>query len=189
MPSSPAALQGRYYGAPSGPAGSSSRAVSSSVPGRPSRASSRTRTRSSIYSPELPTHPHRQRLSLRSPSIRGASENPGQRNHLNDGDDDDLVDDFAGDNADALNEVILAIDMKENGNLGCAYYIAADEILFLLEDVPMASIEIVETVILHATPTTILIPSRTSQAVVDMLAKGAHSLDEHGRHGKMWTYL
>ena len=37
--------------------------------------------------------------------------------------------------ADALNEIIMAIDMRDRGTLGCAYYIAREEKLFLVEDI------------------------------------------------------
>ncbi|ORY66344.1 muts domain V-domain-containing protein [Pseudomassariella vexata] len=140
--------------------------------GPPSRATPRTASRSSIYSPQLPAHPQRSRLSLRPSSFRGSSANPSQRN-----DDGDEADDPFPEDADALSEVIMALDMKANGNLGCAYYIAADEILLLLEDVAMARAEVIETLLLHARPTTVLTPSRTSETLADLLAKCAHDVD------------
>lgn len=92
---------------------------------------------------------------------------------------------MAGDplDADALGEVIMAIDLSKAGHLGCAYYIAAEEKLFLLEDVPMAGAEIVETLLLHAKPTTVLTPSRTSLMLLDILRKGAAcgDRDDHDR--------
>ncbi|KAI0125765.1 muts domain V-domain-containing protein [Xylariales sp. AK1849] len=136
-------------------------------------ASSRAVSRSSVYSPQLPAHPQRQRLSLRPSSHRRLSATPLQSLE----EEEDLADDpFAAD-ADALNEVIMAIDMKDNGKLGCAYYIVADETLFLLEDVAMAGVEIVETLLLYAKPTTIVTPARTSQVLTDLIAKGAQGAD------------
>ncbi|XXG99069.1 hypothetical protein Hte_005403 [Hypoxylon texense] len=71
----------------------------------------------------------------------------------------------------------MAIDMKDNGNLGCAYYIAADETLFLLEDVAMSGIDLVETLVLHVNPTTVLISARASETLATYLAKGAQGVD------------
>jgi len=33
----------------------------------------------------------------------------------------------ADEDADALGEVVMAVDMSKNGTLGCAYYVAQDE--------------------------------------------------------------
>jgi DNA mismatch repair protein MSH5 len=171
--------------------GASSRSTVSSSPAIPGSAarsllhsSPIALSRSSIYSPQLPAHPNRQRLSLRSPSLQRASATAIQRNNADDEDDGLAEDHVPGADADALHEVIMAIDIKDNGNLGCAYYIAAGEILYLLEDIAVAGNEILETLLLHAKPTTILVPTRTSQAVTDLLAKGAHGVDEDDHRRK-----
>lgn len=75
--------------------------------------------------------------------------------------------------SDALNEVIVALDMKQNGDLGCAYYIAVEEVLYLLEDVAMAGVELIETLLLHTQPTTILLSSRAPEALVQALERNA----------------
>lgn len=167
------------HGASSRPAVSSSPAIPGSAARPVPHSSPIALSQSSMFSPQLPAHPNRQRLSLRSPSLRGVSATPDQRNNA-----DDEEDGHPGVDADALHEVIMAIDIKDNGNLGCAYYIAAEEILYLLEDVAVAGFEIVETLLLHAKPTTILIPSRTSQAMKELLAKGAHDVDGDDHHGE-----
>ncbi|KAI1763423.1 muts domain V-domain-containing protein [Hypoxylon sp. FL1150] len=144
----------------------------------PSRASSRaTATQSHPSSPQLPplpSLPQRQRLSFRLPSSRASSVNsirrPDNWNPL-------TGDALPTEDADALGEIIMAVDMKDNGNLGCAYYIAADETLFLLDDVAMSGIDLVETLLLHASPTTVLISARASEALASYLAKGAQGLD------------
>jgi hypothetical protein len=164
----------------------------SSGPTTSSRSSIR-----SIYSPQLPAlpsdlqgqRPQRRRLSLRPPSSRGASTTPVQRHSDEDEDDDPENDCHADDDADALSEDIMAIDMKNNGNLGCAYYIAADEALFLLEDVAMAGVEIVETLLLHVKPTTILTPGRTSQVLMDVLERDAQGIDRDDQHSKSFILL
>lgn len=87
------------------------------------------------------------------------------------------------DDADALNEIIMAIDMKNNGNLGCAYYITAQETLYLLEDVAMAGIDLVETLLLHANPTTVLISARAPDNLAGHLERGAQGVD--GNRGEL----
>lgn len=77
------------------------------------------------------------------------------------------------DEPDTMNEVIMAIDMKDNGTVGCAYYVAIDEALFLQEDIPLAGIELVETLLLHAEPTTVLISIRSPDSLVRFIEAGA----------------
>lgn len=79
--------------------------------------------------------------------------------------------------ADALNEVIMAVNMKNNGDLGCAYYVAAEEVLYLLEDVAMAGTDLVETLLLHAHPTTILLSARAPEVLVQFLERGSGGVD------------
>ncbi|KAI1104166.1 muts domain V-domain-containing protein [Jackrogersella minutella] len=144
-----------------------------------SRNSSRTNLRTSAQpypsSPQLPPHPERQRLSLRPPSSQASSINS---RHPPEDDDDSHADDvLSNEDADALGEIIMAIDMKDNGNLGCAYYIAIDEALFLLEDVAMSGIDLVETLLLHVNPTTVLISARASETLANFLAKRTQGID------------
>lgn len=84
---------------------------------------------------------------------------------------------LTNEDADALSEIILAVDMKENGNLGCAYYIAIDETLFLLEDVAMSGMDLVETLLFHVNPTTVLISARAPEKLADYLARRAQGVD------------
>lgn len=51
---------------------------------------------------------------------------------------DEAVDD------DSLNEVIMAINMRDRGTVGCAYYVAAEEKLYFMEDIHLGGPEIVE---------------------------------------------
>lgn len=67
----------------------------------------------------------------------------------------------------------MAIDMKENGTIGCAYYVALDEALFLLQDIPLAGIELVEMLILHVEPTTVLVSIRGPDVLIEFLEAGA----------------
>lgn len=85
-----------------------------------------------------------------------------------------------------MNEVIMAIDMRDHGpqgsTLGCAFYIVLEEALYLLEDVAMAGVDLVETLLLHAQPTTVLISARAPEPLTQFLASG--SQDINGNRGK-----
>lgn len=74
--------------------------------------------------------------------------------------------------------------MKDNGNIGSAYYVARDEALFLQEDVPMAGIDFVETLLLRVEPTTVLISLRSPDGLVEFLESGAQDFEGH-REGKL----
>lgn len=56
--------------------------------------------------------------------------------------DDEIVE---REDNDSLNEVIMAVDLKDRGTVGCCYYIAKEEKLCLMEDVKSGGIEIVDT--------------------------------------------
>ncbi|KAJ6121588.1 hypothetical protein N7512_004053 [Penicillium capsulatum] len=61
---------------------------------------------------------------------------------------------------DDFGHVIAAVDMKEYGTVGCAYYSAEEEKLHLLGDSRLGGMEIIEALILQIKPTVILVPPR-----------------------------
>ena len=46
--------------------------------------------------------------------------------------------------ADALNEVIMAVDVRDRGTVGCSYYVARDEKLYFMEDVKLGGVDVVD---------------------------------------------
>lgn len=48
------------------------------------------------------------------------------------------------DDDDAINEIVMAFDIKERGTVGCAYYVAAEAKLYFMEDVKLGGADIVE---------------------------------------------
>ncbi|KAI1130465.1 muts domain V-domain-containing protein [Nemania abortiva] len=80
-----------------------------------------------------------------------------------------------------MNDIILAIDMRDRGprgsTLGCAYYVALDEALYLLEDVAMAGVDLVETLLLHVQPTTVLISTRAPEPLTQFLSRGSQDIN------------
>ncbi len=51
--------------------------------------------------------------------------------------------------ADLLNEVIMAVDMRDRGNVGFCYYVAKDQQIALLSDVQGGGLEIIDTCTMH----------------------------------------
>ncbi|RAL65195.1 hypothetical protein DID88_001301 [Monilinia fructigena] len=54
---------------------------------------------------------------------------------------------------DSMNEIVMAIELKERGTIGCAYYIAREEKLCMMADISMAGLDIIDTLKIHAEPT------------------------------------
>ena len=86
---------------------------------------------------------------------------------------------------DSLDEVIMAVDLRDRGTVGCCYYVAREEKLYLMEDVKHGGLEVVDSCIfssqihswlrylmdqriivkLHILPTIILLSSRIDESV------------------------
>lgn len=86
--------------------------------------------------------------------------------------------------SDALNEIIMAVEMKERSSVGCAYYVAREETLFLMEDIKMAGLDIVDTLKLHVQPTVVLISTRCEEKLEEHLAKEARGIDRGDKASK-----
>ena len=134
--------------------------VASDTPG------SRSSARSSPY--PLPSRP-----SLVT-SSRSNREDYDHHQLLSDGvQNSSLVEEL-----DAANEIIMAIEMKDNGTVGCAYYVALDEAVFIQEDIAQADIEFVETLLLNVQPTTLFVSHRSPPRLVEYLERSAHSFND-----------
>ena len=46
---------------------------------------------------------------------------------------------------DALNEVVMAVDLRDRGTVGCCYYVATEEKLYFMEDVKHGGFDIIDT--------------------------------------------
>jgi len=79
--------------------------------------------------------------------------------------------------SDAMNEIIMAVDMKDRGTVGCAYYVVREEKLYLMEDIKMAGLEIIDTLKLHAQPTVVLISTRSDEKLEEHLNREARRID------------
>lgn len=90
---------------------------------------------------------------------------------------------------DTLGEIIMAIDMDKDDKVGCAYYIALDETLYLEEDVAMGGLEAAETLVLRVQPTTIIVPNRAPGPLIELLERDAHRLDKGESSGENGSYI
>jgi len=92
-------------------------------------------------SPALPQLPRQNRVSPRPNSSHASSAYRDQdviRAPIRESD----AEIEAREDSDAMNEVIMAVEMRDRGTIGCAYYIAREEKLCLMEDIKMAGLDI-----------------------------------------------
>lgn len=82
---------------------------------------------------------------------------------------------------DSMNEVVMAVDLRDRGTVGCTYYVAREQKLYMTEDVRVGGIEVIsmcmapfpastnsadpESVKLHAQPTVILLSTKVDESV------------------------
>ncbi|KAL8690026.1 MAG: hypothetical protein Q9218_004440, partial [Villophora microphyllina] len=91
-----------------------------------------------------------QRASSVTPSVRFDSQSPnlplqnaGQHGTETAPERDADIDEREED--DSLNEVIMAVDLRDRGTVGCAYYVAREEKLFMLDDMRLGGVEVIQT--------------------------------------------
>lgn len=87
-----------------------------------------------------------------------------------------------------MNEVIMAIDMRGSGTIGCAYYVAREETLFLMQDIKSGDMDLIETLKLHIEPSTVVISSRADEKLEQYLSKDARGI-EKGEEGSKCSVL
>ncbi|KAJ5987399.1 hypothetical protein N7451_011764 [Penicillium sp. IBT 35674x] len=79
---------------------------------------------------------------------------------------------------DDLGHVIVAIDIKDYGTVGCAYYSAEHEKMYLLGDSRSGGMETIDTLIAQIKPTVILIPPRVDLSTIQGQSQSlAHEYD------------
>ncbi|KAI4115013.1 MAG: hypothetical protein LQ345_004311 [Seirophora villosa] len=94
---------------------------------------------------------------------------------------------------DSLNEVIMAVDLRDRGTIGCAYYVAREEKIYMMEDIRFGGTQFIETLKLHAQPTVVLLSARVDEGVDAFLepSRGSKDLnyDHRGADGFAPSYL
>ena len=83
----------------------------------------------------------------------------------------------------------MAIDMKERGTIGCAYYVTREERLYLLEDIKTAGMEVIDTLKIHAQPTVVLISTRSDERLEMHLSREARGIDRGDLASEFILYL
>lgn len=83
--------------------------------------------------------------------------------------------------------VILALDLRDNGGFGSAYYTSVDDSLFVQQDTS-GGMELVELLVLHVQPTVVLVPNRASDELVSYLEKSAPGINGSS-HGELSVFL
>jgi DNA mismatch repair protein MSH5 len=78
---------------------------------------------------------------------------------------------------DSVNEIMMAVDIKKGGTVGCAYYTAREETLYLMQDLPSGDLAIVDTLKLHIQPTTVIISTRADEELEKHLSKDARAIE------------
>ncbi|MCJ1431366.1 MutS protein msh5 [Xylographa pallens] len=76
---------------------------------------------------------------------------------------------FEREEDDALNEIVLALELRSRDTVGCSYYVAREEKLYLMGDMKIGGLEIVESLKLYVNPTIVLISARIDERVHDLL--------------------
>jgi DNA mismatch repair protein MSH5 len=84
--------------------------------------------------------------SLQSRESPESSQNPGSRQPQDQETASALTHDHNADEdeTDEHNEIVMAVDVKTPGTVGCCYYAACDEKLFLMEDLKLGGVDAVE---------------------------------------------
>ncbi|PQE06508.1 dna mismatch repair msh5 protein [Rutstroemia sp. NJR-2017a WRK4] len=127
-------------------------------------------------SPTLPALSRKERVSFKPVSSHVGSGLAIQN------EDDGILQENENDiqireNMDSMNEVIMALNLKDRGSVGCAYYVAREEKLCLMADISMGGLDIVDMLKVHAEPTTILVSTRCDETLEDHLGKDAKGID------------
>ncbi|KAF5644838.1 DNA mismatch repair MSH5 [Fusarium tjaetaba] len=79
-------------------------------------------------------------------------------------------------------EVVMAIDLRDNCTIGCAYFSTTDGILHVSEDIATASLDIAEQFLIHIQPTSLLVSARAPASFRDQLEKitASEGIEEDG---------
>ena len=85
---------------------------------------------------------------------------------------DDHVDDCAV--AVEMEGIDMALELKVNGTIGCAYFETASSTLYIYEDMRNANLEIISSVLFQIQPTCVFVPSRSPDELMVLLDRLSH---------------
>jgi len=75
----------------------------------------------------------------------------------------------------AQDYILLALEVKMDGKLGCAYFSFADSTLALLEETNVVDWTCIELLLTHTRPTVVLVPMRSSEDLLGQLKEFSSS--------------
>lgn len=74
-----------------------------------------------------------------------------------------------------VNEVLLSVDIKGKDALGCAYYEAENQALYLLNDIQSAELGLLNSLLIQVQPTMVLLSVKAPEAVIEYLEERSRS--------------
>lgn len=101
--------------------------------------------------------PPKQRISIKSESSHVAAPSSmilDEATSLQDLEDESDVQ--GREECDSMNEIVMAVELKERGTIGCAYYVAREEKLCMMADISMAGLDMIDTLKVNVEPTGML---------------------------------
>lgn len=111
------------------------------------------------------------RSSVHSPSaatvVLNRSHRPARRGSFLEDESTHVPSQNGREDDDTLNEVIMAVDLLPRGVVGCSYYVARDEKMFFMEDIPFGNVDIIDTLRLSIEPTVILVSTKIDDSVIN----------------------
>ncbi|KAF2866754.1 muts domain V-domain-containing protein [Massariosphaeria phaeospora] len=132
------------------------------------RASHRSDSRSTSAAIPGSTRP---RTRVRTPRISNGGAPQHSLNPLPESGHSDAGDE----SVDALDEVIMAADLRNPDTVGCCYYVAREEKLYFMEDAKFGGIDVIDALRLYIEPTVILVSTKIDDTVIDRLDPEARS--------------
>ncbi|KAF7936017.1 uncharacterized protein EAE98_002236 [Botrytis deweyae] len=166
----------------------------SSSQGQSSRIGSSSLTASSVprdgyHSASMHLSPPCNRISMNSKSAHIASP-PSVQDEVNIFEPGENEADIQErEDCDSMNEVVMAVELKGRGTVGCAYYLAREEKLCMMADISMAGLDIIDTLKVHIDPTVILISTRCEESLEDHLQKDAKGIDRGDANDIFGSYI
>ncbi|KAK2827800.1 hypothetical protein FQN49_007330, partial [Arthroderma sp. PD_2] len=76
------------------------------------------------------------------------------------------------DDDDDLCRVVMAVDIKDRGTIGCSYYSAQEEKLYVMEDIVYGELDVIDILKLEVEPTVLLLSMRADQSLEDPTNSG-----------------
>ncbi|KAI1005835.1 hypothetical protein K3495_g2390 [Podosphaera aphanis] len=132
-------------------------------------------------SPATPVPSHPKRISVRTAGSKYSAtlSTPAQENDLS-GQVETNLEIQSREDSDAMNDVFMAIDMRDHGTIGCTYYVPREQKLYMMQDIKMDHPDTIDTLKLHIQPTVILINNRSDEKLEEYLIHDARGIDRDG---------